>query len=101
MTETGWIPARIENMPITVLDSFDLELFQRQINWRDENSFCFAQEIHKPYGEIDVILQWCKTELVNEWRWQMIDMSGVDRPGRYIFYFDGELDCLAFTLKWA
>ena len=101
MTETGRIPARIENMPTTVLDSFDLELFRRQINWRDENSFCFAREIVKPYGVIDIILQWCKTELVDEWRWQMIDMSGVDRPGRYIFYFDGELDCLAFTLKWA
>ena len=81
--------------------SAELEEFRRQINWRDETSFAHAREIHKPYGELDAILKWCKSELVEDWRWQMVDMSMPQRPGRYIFYFDNERDYLAFCLKWA
>lgn len=69
-------------------------------NTRSKESFRFAQEITKPWGRLEPILEWCKSELQNDWRWQMIDMSTDQRPGRYIFYFDGEQDCLAFTLKW-
>jgi hypothetical protein len=69
-------------------------------NTRSKESFRFAQEIVKPWGGLEPILEWCKSELQQDWRWQMIDMSTDQRPGRYIFYFDGEQDCLAFTLKW-
>lgn len=67
---------------------------------RDKASFRFAREINKPYGHLNDVLDWCKSELEQDWRWQMIELSSSDRPGRYIFYFDGERDCLAFTLKW-
>lgn len=71
-----------------------------QLNNRSKESFSFAREIHKPFGQIDLILDWCKTELVGEWRWQLVDPSTDQRPGRYIFYFDSERDFFAFTLYW-
>jgi hypothetical protein len=67
---------------------------------RHEESFPYAREISKPYGEIENILGWCKSELSEEWRWQLKDMSSPVRPGRYIFYFDNQRDYLAFLLKW-
>ena len=67
---------------------------------RDKNSFNYAQEIAKEFGVLEHVLDWCKEELVGEWRWQLVDVSTDRRPGRYIFYFDSERDCLAFTLKW-
>jgi len=64
------------------------------------DSFKYAKEITKPFGELDRVLAWCKTELTSEWRWQLIDGSSDTRPGRYTFYFDSERDCCAFTLRW-
>ena len=68
---------------------------------RDGESFAYACDISKPFGQIDRILAWCKTELQQEWRWQLVDVSSNVRPGRYIFYFDSERDYFAFTLQWA
>jgi hypothetical protein len=67
---------------------------------RSRESFNYAQEITKPWGGLEPILDWCKQELVADWRWQMVEMSTEQRPGRYIFYFDSERDYLAFVLKW-
>jgi hypothetical protein len=64
------------------------------------DSFNYAREIHKPFGELDRVLARCKTELTGEWRWQLVDVSTDQRPGRYIFYFDSERDHFAFTLYW-
>jgi len=69
-------------------------------NSRDKTSFPYAQEINKPWGSLEPVLAWCKAELTQDWRWQMVEMSTDQRPGRYIFYFDSDRDCLAFTLKW-
>ena len=68
---------------------------------RDRDSFQHAQEIVKPFGVLESVLDWCKEELLAEWRWQLIDVSSDIRPGRYIFYFDSERDYLAFTMKWS
>lgn len=67
---------------------------------RDKESFAYAKEITRPFGGIDAVIAWCKSELVSEWRWQMVEMSSDIRPGRYIFYFDSERDCVAFVLHW-
>ena len=64
------------------------------------DSFRHAREITKPFGELDRVLAWCKTELLGEWRWQLVEVSTDQRPGRYIFYFDSERDYFAFTLYW-
>lgn len=67
---------------------------------RDKESFAYTKEIVKPWGGLDTILAWCKTELTGDWRWQLVDVASDIRPGRYIFYFDSDRDCCAFTLKW-
>ena len=67
---------------------------------RDRASFSYAKEIAKPFGVLEHVLDWCKEELTSDWRWQLLEVSSDHRPGRYIFYFDSERDCLAFTLKW-
>ena len=67
---------------------------------RDKESFPYAREISKPFGALDPVIRWCKDELQEDWRWQMVEMSNDQRPGRYIFYFDSDRDCAAFTLKW-
>lgn len=68
---------------------------------RDRDSFQHAQEITKPFGQVELVLDWCKSELIDEWRWQLIEVSSDRRPGRYIFYFDDERDYLAFVMKWS
>jgi len=64
------------------------------------DSFAYALEINKPYGALDRILAWAKSELVATWRWQLVEVSTDQRPGRYIFFFDSERDYFAFKLYW-
>jgi len=72
------------------------------VEWmRDRSSFHHAQEIIKPFGVIENVLNWCKSELAGEWRWQLIEMSSDIKPGRYCFFFDDERDYLAFLMKWS
>lgn len=81
--------------------NLDLEAFRRSINWRSKESFKYAFEVCRPYGKLDELLKWCKSELEGDWRWQMTEMSADIRPGRYIFYFDSSRDYFAFVLKWS
>jgi hypothetical protein len=67
---------------------------------RDKASFNHSQEIYKEFGVLESVLDWCKEELLAEWRWQLLELSSDHKPGRYIFYFDSERDCLAFIMKW-
>ena len=72
------------------------------MDWmRDKDSFDHAHEIVKPFGVIEHVLNWCKSELTEDWRWQLLEMSSDIKPGRYIFYFDDERDYLAFLMKWS
>ena len=68
---------------------------------RDRDSFNHATEISKEFGVLESVLDWCKEELSEEWRWQLLEVSSDHRPGRYIFYFDSERDYLAFVMKWS
>jgi hypothetical protein len=73
-----------------------------QIDHLDEISYYrHSVEITKPFGTIDSILTWTKSELAGEWRWQLVQVSSTAQPGRYIFYFDSEADYLAFVLKFS
>jgi len=76
-------------------------LEERVIDSRNRESFFYSREITKPFGELDRVIDWCKTELVGDWRWQLVDVSSDRRPGRYVFYFDSERDFFAFTLQWS
>ena len=75
------------------------KIFVPPVDRRDRNSFSFTKEIVKPFGSIEPILDWSKKELVGEWRWQLVEVSSTNRPGKYIFYFENERDYLAFILK--
>ena len=67
---------------------------------RDGQSFAFDKEISKPFGTIDRVISWCKSEMLDDWRWQVVEASSDTRPGRYKFYFDSERDFVAFLLQW-
>ena len=67
---------------------------------RSKESFRYTSEITKPFGKLDTIIAWCKTELAGDWRWELIQPSSDIVPGRYVFYFDSDRDHCAFTLKW-
>ena len=69
--------------------------------YRTRESFNHAAEIVKPFGVLEQVLDWCKNELRDEFRWQLVEMSSDIKPGRYIFFFDDERDYLAFVLKWS
>jgi hypothetical protein len=68
---------------------------------RDRESFHYAHEIVKKFGIIENVLDWCKSELQHDWRWQLVEISSDIKPGRYCFFFDNERDYLAFVMKWA
>jgi hypothetical protein len=68
---------------------------------RVEQSFAHSIEISKTFGVIDSVIVWCKSEMQGDWRWQLIDTSSDQRPGRYMFYFDSAVDFFAFTMKWS
>ena len=76
-------------------DSTQLAVF------RNQDSFEFQHEIVKPFGQLDSVLAWCRSELAGDWRWQLVEVSNDHQPGRYRFYFDSERDCVAFVLQWS
>jgi hypothetical protein len=78
-----------------------MQLQQTHGTIRLGESFHHAQEIARPFGQIDRIIEWCKTELVGDWRWQVVTTSSDRAPGRYIFYFDSDRDAAAFALFWS
>lgn len=67
---------------------------------RTGDSFAYAQEIHKPFGVLDDVIDWCKANMCAEWRWQLIRTSTDRDDGRYVFYFDSDRDLCAFKLRW-
>jgi len=67
---------------------------------RDQEGFNYSYKIRKPIGVLDHIIVWCKSELVDDWRWQLTDMSLI-AGFEYIFYFNSDRDCLSFIMKWS
>jgi hypothetical protein len=69
---------------------------------QDAPTFRYALEVNKPWGGLDYIVEWCKSEMQDpSWRWQLVESSTNLRPGRYIFYFNNSRDYCAFKLKWS
>jgi hypothetical protein len=71
-----------------------------EIDHRSKESFSFAREISQPWGVLKHVLSWCKSELIGEWRWQLVSPPSDAAPGRYIFFFDDSRDAVAFAIKW-
>lgn len=68
---------------------------------RNRESFQHKVEIHQPFGGLDITISWCKENILNDWRWQLVQVSSDHHDGRYIFYFDSERDYCAFMLRWS
>lgn len=85
---TGKITTNMHGMPV------------HEFEVRTGDSFAYAQEIHKPFGVLDDVLDWCKANMCSDWRWQLIRTSTDRDDGRYIFYFDSDRDLCAFKLRW-
>lgn len=74
---------------------------QHQTLPSNRTSFLHAAEIRQPFGVLDEVITWCKSEMRDPaWRWQLVQPSSDKSPGRYIFYFNDERDYCAFLLKW-
>jgi hypothetical protein len=67
---------------------------------RCSDSFKHTVRLQRPWGWIDRAIAWAKTELTEDWRWQLVSMSSDQRPGEYIFYFDSDRDYVAFCMKF-
>jgi hypothetical protein len=68
---------------------------------RKGDSFLYTREVKKPFGVLDDIIIWAKLNLEKEWGWQLVQTCTDQAPGRYVFFFDSERDCVAFTLRWS
>lgn len=78
-----------------------IELPFEEYQIRTGDSFHYAITVEKTYGILDDILDWCRANMLADWRWQLIHPSSEHLPGRYTFYFDSDRDCCAFKLRWA
>jgi hypothetical protein len=76
-------------------------LEQNGYHVKKSDIFPYALEVVKPFGVLDCMISWCKSECSQDWRWQLVEMSTDVRPGRYIFYFDSEKEYFAFYMKWS
>jgi hypothetical protein len=76
------------------------ELAPHKLQIRTGDSFAYVQEVNKPFGVLDNIIDWCKLNMSDQWRWQLVRTSTDRDPGRYIFYFDSDKDICAFRLRW-
>jgi len=85
------------------VDLNTLSISVQDINFksRAKESFQHVMEIDKPYGVLETVLEWCKTNLQEDWRWQLVQVSSDKTPGHYTFYFDSERDYFTFVMKWA
>lgn len=57
--------------------------------------------IHRPYGTLDPVITWCKSECRN-WAWNVTSNEDPPHPQdwSYQFYFAREQDYMAFILRW-
>lgn len=77
-----------------------LSLDFNQIDSRSAESFNHALRITRPFGELDAVIHWCRQNLTEDWRWQMVAMPNDHDPGEYIFYLDSKEDYFMFTMRW-
>lgn len=68
---------------------------------RSADTFLHQAECLLPYGQLDTVLNWCRSECSAEWRWKMKESASNIKSGHYGFYFDSERDAVAFSLQWS
>jgi hypothetical protein len=64
----------------------------------DQDCLTFSCTVSKPFGWLDPALDWCRREVGQEWKWQLIESSTDQAHGVYRFYFSSLQDFVAFTM---
>jgi len=67
---------------------------------RDATTFNYSVNIERPAGDIDGIVQWCKLNFEDGWRWHINCFSTPSTPGSYTFFLNNNADYMAFVLKY-
>lgn len=57
----------------------------------------YKTEINIKFGELAPIMDWCQTQCIADWGYNMWDNAGY-HPGKYTFYFESETDYINFIL---
>ena len=92
----------MSNMINMLIDPLQLpQDFLKKTGYRYADSFLCHVNCLLPYGQLDVALTWCRAECSSEWRWKMKESASDIKSGHYEFYFDSELDAVAFSLRWS
>lgn len=80
--------------------------------WAMDNAEFWAQQnlekqrlhhkvsVQFPFGELDPVIKWSKSNLHGLWKWEMIQMPGGHAKGKYIFHFEDDKDLEVFCLRW-
>ena len=63
-------------------------------------TFNYSVNIERPAGDIDGIVQWCKLNFADGWRWHINCFSTPTTPGSYTFFLNNNADYMAFVLKY-
>ena len=60
----------------------------------------YTVEVSCEFGNLEQLLDWCKSESRRSWTFNILEHAGFRNPGHYEFRFEGSADCTAFRLKW-
>ena len=83
------------------MESNSTELYIKYMESVKENEgFRYAINIERPAGKVDAIVQWCTLNFDDNWRWQICRSSSATFPGNYTFFFNNNVDYMAFVLKY-
>lgn len=56
-------------------------------------------QITIPFGELGIMLDWCKSNIQHDWHLANLDIGG-EQAGHYIVSFTDENDYNFFAMKW-
>lgn len=79
----------------TPLSADHAQFADRSADTFPRHSVCYL-----PFGELEQVLTWCRTQCKSDWRWAPIETAAADK-GQYKFYFDSDSDAVAFLLQWS
>lgn len=54
--------------------------------------------IQLPYGELGEVVEWCRKNCIDEWKFHEHHNTMDSWSPEYTFYFENERDLVAFTL---
>ena len=65
-----------------------------------ERNLKYRCDVHKDFGKLDDLVEWCKKEVIGDWGWHIARYPNSEQPGHYIFFFEHHSEYFAFALKF-